>query len=196
MVLSIHCDSNLEMGWNWLGDLAPSVVALMALFFSFYQLWLNSKLKKKEIRRGEIYKKLNEFYGPFAHLRKKSDILYNKFQEDYRKKDPHFSTLRYLLKGHKFSPNENSLLEEIIKIGAECESLIYEKSGLIDDEILSKDLIPKASTHYLLLRLAYNGGLNGDITKYADSTFPIQIDVELARRKRELEHELKMLSKT
>lgn len=173
---------------------SPIIIGFGALLISVYQIRRSEKQKKDENKRSEIYKKLNDFYGPFIHLRKKSDILYSKFQKNYRTLDPNFSTLKYLLKGHQFKNNEKALLEEIINLGAECEKLIHSKAGLIDDDLLRNDLIPKASTHYLLLRLAYNGNLSGDMDNFIDSSFPNEIDAQLEDRKKELESVLNKLN--
>ena len=127
-------------------------------------------------------------------MRKKSYILYQKFQKKYRAKDANFSTLRYLLNGETFEENENALLKEIINLGTACEKLIHENAGLIDDNDLRNNLIPRASTHYLLLRLAYEGSLTGDIENFIDSSFPVEIDAKLEARKTELEAQLNKLN--
>ena len=126
--------------------------------------------------------------------RKKSYILYQKIQKKYRKKDENFSTLRYLLDGKTFKDNEKCLLNEIINLGTVCEKLIHENAGLIDDDELRNDLIPRASTHYLLLRLAYAGNLKGDTENFVDSSFPTEIDSKLEERKKDLENQLKILN--
>tara|TARA_R110000744_G_scaffold349525_1_gene455179 strand:- start:61 stop:654 length:594 start_codon:yes stop_codon:yes gene_type:complete len=196
MVLLIQCQ-NEASAFDWMAfakDIAPIVIGFAALFFSWYQLKSSETQKKNENRRNEIYKKLNDFYGPYIQLRKKSHILYQKFQKKYRAKDVNFSTLRYLLKGQSFDENENALLKAIIDIGTKCEDLIQKNAGLIDDDDLRNNLIPKASTHYLLLRLAYEGNLKGDIENFLDSSFPKEIDAKLEDRKIQLENELNKLN--
>ncbi len=193
MVLLIECRSSFDLR-EFIINAAPIIIGVAALWFSYFQLKHADKQKRNENRRNEIYKKLNDFYGPYIHLRKKSQILYEKFQIRYREKDPNFSTLKYLLKGHKFKKNEKALLEEIIEIGNKSEKLIHENAGLIDTNELRNDLIPRASTHYLLLRLAYKGNLTGDIHNFPASSFPNEIDSKLAERKAELKNQLKKLN--
>lgn len=183
-------------------DLIPSIVALAAIAFSIYQLYINYKQNKKEKRRNEIYKKLNGFYGPFLHLRKKSYLLYQKFQKEYRDQDPDFRTLKYLLDGYEFPEDKKVILKEIIKIGKECEDLIYSQSGLIDDDIIDnststsfKDLLSRASTHYLILKLAFDKGLNGNSETFEDLTFPRELDDALKYKEKSLKDELKKLNK-
>ena len=196
MVLLILCQAEAD-SFDWLDyliNIAPIAIGLGALFFSWYQLKSIEKQKKDENRRNEIYKKLNSFYGPYIHLRKKSYILYQKFQKKYRAQDPNFSTLKYLLKGETFDENEKALLKEIIDLGTTCEKLIHANAGLIDDEDLRSNLIPRASTHYLLIRLAYEGSLKGDMDNFIDSSFPVEIDAKLEKRKLELETQLRELN--
>ena len=154
--------------------------------------------KRIEEKKNEIYKKLNELYGPLYQLRSKSQLLYLKFVEKFKneieRKGETFRTLTYLLEGGKVEGNEKILLEEIIKIGEKCEFLIHEKAGLIDDEELRTKWLPKASTHYLILRLAYQGQLHGESEKFKEHTFPIEIDVLIEKRIRELQKALQELA--
>lgn len=180
-------------------DLAPSIVALGAVAFSIYQLYINYRQNRKEKRRNEIYKKLNGFYGPFSHLRKKSYLLYQKFQKEYREADPNFRTLQYLLDGHEFPEDKKIILKEIIKIGKECEDLIYNQSGLIDDDMIDnntsfKDLLSRASTHYLVLKLAFAKGLIGNSESFKDLTFPRTLDDALKNKEKALKDELNKLN--
>ncbi len=185
---------NWDNFWNYLLQIAPILIGVGALGLSFYQINRSERLKKDESKRDEIYKKLNNFYGPYYQLRRKSNILYKKFRNSYKESDPSFSTLKYLLNGYEFKDNEKSILEEIIAIGEQSEKLIQDNAGLIDDDELRNDLIPKASTHYLLLRMAYNGKILGDIENFKDSTFPRQIDAKLIERKNQLENDLNKLN--
>lgn len=162
---------------------------------------LNSK--RIEEQKEEIYKKLNNFYSPFDQLRKKSSLLYeifsNKFYERYPEKyeknnpDKKFRTLVYLLDGGTVEKNEKTLLDEIITIGEKCEKLIHDKAGLIDNEELRLKWFPKASTHYLILRLAYQGKLEGDTENLKIHVFPSEIDPLVEARIQSLHDQLKLL---
>lgn len=200
------CCSNDSSGWlDYVKDLGPILVGLLALLFAYLQ---NNKTveagaqqntrtlnaKAIEERRNEIYKKLNEFYGPIIQLRKKSHLLYGKFSERLIQQDTNFATLTFLLNNGTLTPNEDALLKEIIEIGGEIEALIHAKAGLIDVPDLRLNLIPRASTHFLIMKLAYSGVLVGDAAKYRDLTFPRDLDTQLEARKLELENELKILN--
>ena len=51
------------------------IVGVVAILASFTQLRKTLNAKKEEEKRGDVYKKLNEFYGPLLQLRKKSNLL-------------------------------------------------------------------------------------------------------------------------
>lgn len=154
--------------------------------------------KRIEEKKDEIYKKLNEFYGPFYQLRAKSQLLYHKFVERYKSQaaesNQPFRTLTYLLDGGTVEGNEKMLLDEIIKIGEKCEALIHDKAGLIDDEDLRTKWLPMASTHYLILRLAYQNQLHGESEKFKVHTFPFEIDAVIQKRIKELQKELQEIA--
>lgn len=157
------------------------------------------KSKRIEERKNEIYKSLNDFYGPLYQLRQKSKLLYDKFKvnKSANTEKGRFSTLLYLLiEGgpSKLENNDKALLSEIIKIGEQCEKLIHNKAGLIDDENLRSEWFPKATKHFLILRLAYSGRLKGQTDLFFDSMFPTEIDELIEGRINELRQELKKLA--
>jgi hypothetical protein len=178
-----------ESGTDWstvFASVGSVFVAIAALVISYLQFNKTLKNSNSKDERDEIYKKLNEFYGPLIQLRKKSYNIYQIYKVEYVKEDPEFSTLTYLLKGNKFKGNGDVLIREIISIGRQCEKLIQSKAGLIDDHYLTSDLLPKAITHYRILYLAYHGFLKGEQEKYKQYTFPHELDAYLEKRKSEL----------
>lgn len=186
-----------EASVDWLAictTVSPIIIGLAALWLSYFQLLKTLNAKKEDEERAEIRKKLDEFYGPLLQLRMKSNLLYQKFNEDFRAADSNFSTLIYLLNSHVFSGNNKILLEEIIKIGELTEKLIHEKAGLIDDTNLRTVVLPRATTHFLLIRLAYVGALSGDLDRFKTLTFPKDLDLLLEKKKKELEERLKKLN--
>lgn len=191
---------------KFIQDLGPVIVSVIALGVSLYLTKRTLAAQEKNTRmtfdaqketeaRQEIYKKLNNFYGPLLQLRQESNQLYKKFSEKYRNADPDFATLTYLLKGFQFDGNDKILLEEILNLGQKCENVIHENSGLIDDVELRNVLIPRAVNHFLLLRLAYKGVIRGEVDKYRDLTFPRELDSKLEERKKQLETDLQNLNK-
>ena len=87
------------------------------------------------------------------------------------------------------------MLEEILKLGEKCENLIHAKAGLIDDTELRTVTIPRATNHFLLIRLAHKGIISGEASKYKDLTFPRDLDTKLETRKKQLDEDLKTLNR-
>jgi hypothetical protein len=208
MVL-LHCNYEAAEtsfdAMKFIQDLGPTIISGIALIASFILTRKTLDAQKdvtqktldaqKDVEaRLLISKKLDEFYGPLLQLRKKSNLLYKKFSEKHRAADRNFATLTYLLDGKTFQGNDKFLLEEIIRLGAECENLIHSKAGLIDDTDLRQNLIPRATTHFLILRLAYKGALTGDAAHFKDLTFPKELDEKLEARKKLLETDLANLN--
>lgn len=170
------------------------IVGVLALWFSHKQTEITLEAKKQDEERAQIRKKLDELYGPLLQLRMKSNLLYQKFSESFRASDQNFSTLIYLLNGHVFTGNDAVLLNAIIEIGKKTEDLIHEKAGLIDDTNLRTVVLPRAITHFLILRLAYQRALVGDTVKFRNLTFPKDLDTLLENRKKILEDRLDKLN--
>ncbi|MBK8609280.1 MAG: hypothetical protein IPL84_04870 [Chitinophagaceae bacterium] len=194
MVL-LQCKSNALLalqGINW-----PAIIAsfgtVVAIIFNFKLSKKTLYEKRLEEKRAFMKAQLNEFYAPLILLREKSNKIYEKFREKYVAKDEHFSTLSYLLNDFKFDENDESLLREIIAIGTKCEELIHNNAGLIDDENLRDILIPRATTHFLMIRLAFEKKIKGRSEEFKDLTFPRELDQRLKKRKQEIQNELETL---
>lgn len=179
---------------NWpsiISSTGAVLVGIIAIYYSYRQFSKTIKSKIEEEKRQDIYKQLNEFYGPLLQLRKKSNLLYTKFRASFIQEHPNFSTLTYLLNNGAISGNEKVLLDEIINIGIQCEKLIHEKSGLIGDDNLRNNVLPRVTAHFLVLRLAYQNILIGEPDKYQDLVFPRDLDSILEKRVQKLEGLLK-----
>jgi len=206
----LHCnindiESTLNI-WKFIQDLGPTIVSIIAVLATLYVT--NKTLKSQAAQnlttlnaqmniesRKSIQKKLNEFYGPLIQQRIKSSIIYEKFSAKYRANDENFSTLLYLLNNYHFEGNDKILLEQIIQLGEDSERLIQEKSGLIDDPQLRLEILPRATTHFLLIRLAYKVDLNGNSDDFKDLTYPSELVSKLEVRKAQLEVDLENLNK-
>lgn len=196
---------------GFLKDIGPLIVSIGALCFGFYQfrkgqesaetsLEANRKLteltlesQKLEAERREVYKKLNEFYGPFQQLRKRSKELYEIFRLHYKQEDKDFRTLSYLLDKKHFKGNDQILLGQIISIGQECNELIMTKAGLIDDEKLREELLPMASAHFFIIKQAFDGTLVGEKERFLDHVFPTEIDDRITDKINSLQKDLRKL---
>ena len=175
--------------------LSPILVGLAGLWIGYRQYKKTLEARLKELERNEIYKKLNEFYGPLLQLRERSNLLYAEFRPASASENPGFNTIAYLLKKNELTTNQKTLLAEIIRLGKACESLIDSKSGLIDDETLRTVTIPKFMVHLLIVRLAYTEALTGEADKYREYSFPMELDDQLNRKFEALDARLAELNR-
>jgi len=165
-------------GRDWtaiVGDLGPTIAGLIGLWLAFAGIVRPLRATRIENRIDQLETRLNNFYGPYYHLRKKSASLYVKLKQPYLNESD-FSVLRKILSGFKFNGNDAVLIEEIIEIGVQCEELIAKNSGYIDKGNLRDDLLPRVSIHYRMLKLAYEGKVASEVTRLGDMTFPRGID--------------------
>ncbi len=184
---------------DWLdivSALAPAVLGLIGLWFAFDGIVRPIRANRIQNRITQLETRLNSFYGPYYHLRRKSDLLYKKLTQPYLH-EAGFSVLRRIFTDHEFTSNDRLLISEIIAIGEQCEALIAANSGYIDQGHLRDNLLPRVSLHYRILKLAYEGKLKPDIPRFGDMTFPIEIDQALKdaissieKEKTELENKL------
>ena len=174
--------------WLQLGTFIVGLLTIItALFVHFHQLYE----KRRDDERKEIYEKLNEFYAPFEQLRQKSARLYEVFKGS---RGDNFRTLPALLRKEDFSKNEHQLLQEIISIDKQLETMIIEYSGLIDKPDIRK-LLSQAATHFYIIRAAYEGLLEGDVDRFTPYVFPRELDDVIKQEISELNARLKALKK-
>ena len=175
--------------------------------------------KRKEEKRREIHKKLNEFYGPFQQYLNAS----KEFYKILRKGKPNgFTVLTYLLNpeqkyrsedGEKkiiLNEGDKHLLDQIFHFGQKIEDLIVEKAGLVDDPELRYDfkidpsiskaklqdngLLALAKVHFQIIRMAYSGKLHGEEERFKDYLFPRQLPDKIESRINHLQSELNELN--
>lgn len=171
--------------------------------------------KKLEEKRKEIYKKLDDFYGPFQQYLGKSSELYQIFIAD---KPADFRALTYFLdrtqlydgKRVMLTENDRAIFAEILSVGKQLEKLVLSKAGLVDDPTLRQDgspatgdaavtdvsrprkngLLAVLTTHLFVIRLAYEEKLTGQIGVYKNYVFPRElppiIEDNIARLNQEL----------
>lgn len=199
--------------------IVTSTFALITLGFNTWSLLKQIKEKKRDERRKEIYAKLNDFYGPFQAYLNTSKELFRIFAIG---KPKEFRTLTYLLDPTQKYKDENGneapivltdvdkeLLKEIIKVGKKLETLTVEKSGLVDDAVLRYDysvdpsstdvklkdngLLTFAKVHFQIIRLANEGKLKGDVSRFKDYVYPRELNAKIETKITELQKELKSL---
>lgn len=190
---------------NILVSLGPIIIGILSIVLSYsYNRKLfgyNEKAlyqKSLEDEKKEIYKKLNDFYGPFLQLRRKSALLYDQFAKSQKEKllaeGRRFRTLPALLEGQTFKDNDAILLKEIIAINKQLEDLIVNKAGLIDDNELRNEIIPRFNAHVLLIRLAAEGQLKDSNNSFDHLTFPNELDGKVEAKIKSLSQSLQDLN--
>ena len=188
------CYQNVKDATDWLDYIktfGPIIIGLAGIFFGYL---LNIKtLRKSQIEeeRKEIYNKLNEFYGPVQQLIKKNFMLYELFKVG---KDKNFRTLTALLEGKKFEGNDKQLLEQIILVDKELEKLIISKSGLVDDAKL-REILAKATTHFNVISLAYNGNLRDEPMRFSNYVYPKELESKIEEQITTLKKRLEEINK-
>lgn len=108
----------------------PIVVAIISVLGALFVGYLN----RVGARRAELYKQLNEFYGPLLLHLHSIYGLYSFFAPKYKELyGSNFRTLTYLLMEAKFKRNDLKVIGQIVEIQEDMERLILSGAGLIDD---------------------------------------------------------------
>lgn len=187
--------------------ISASALLLVNIITQIFQIVSNNRThahnkrvladKKLEEKRKEIYKKLDNFYGPFQQYLAKSAELYQIFIAG---KPAGFRALTYFLdrtqlydsKRVELTENDKAIFAEILSVGKQLEKLALSKAGLVDDPTLRQDASPATSdaavtdvsglqrngllalltTHLFVIRLAYEGRLTGQLEVYKNYVFP------------------------
>ena len=168
------------------GIIVGLVTSLSVLYAQYRNNQVQNKLSSSQLalskskeERDEIVKRLNSFYGPFKELRAQSRLLYNKFvsrlDEEHRKKNKRFRTLRYLLENGNLNAQEDCLFKEILYISRELLKLIESQSGVVDKPEL-QELLGKLGAHIRIIQLAYDRKLTGPPEAFEDIVFPLAVD--------------------
>jgi len=181
MVNLLDCSQTAN---NSIQFLQPTVVAaIIAAIVSLPGIIMNirsQKVQRIQSERNEVYKKLNDFYGPIRLLLRNSDELYKLLKTSVQKRlveGYNYRTLPFILEGKEFNKTEDALIKRIIEIGKKIEEIIEKNAGLIDDDDLNEVMI-SLSTHIRILRMAYNGDFQqgkDSIKLLKDRTFPNEI---------------------
>jgi hypothetical protein len=124
---------------------------------------------------------------------RKLNVLFKQSDAFERSSRERPRTLIALLEGEKFEGNDKILLKEILGIVSQARDVMYEKSGLIDDEDIMQELVD-FSLHVRMLHLAYEGQLASDIKRFQGYVFPEKLDAKIKKRIDDLQQRLKVLN--
>tara|TARA_R110001606_G_scaffold398569_1_gene577939 strand:+ start:2565 stop:3281 length:717 start_codon:yes stop_codon:yes gene_type:complete len=171
----------------------------------------NNKIKRADFEneKDSYIKKLNEFYIPLRHYLENSKTLFKIFKKD---KPKDFRTLTYLLKPNqkydgkkvKLNKNDKALLNRIFNIGSEIENLILKNSYLAGNDLefisdykprdkyaqisyeKNMTLLSLLISHLIVIRMAYEQDLSGQMKKFEGFVFPNEINVRVEEKIKEL----------
>jgi hypothetical protein len=98
------------------------------------------------------------------------------------------------LRGNTLSTNNKKLLTEIVEIGSKCGELIIHRSGLVDNLYLRQDLLPKAASHFFILREVSNQSFVGEFERFKEYSLTVELDSKLENEVDKLKNRLKVLN--
>jgi hypothetical protein len=130
-------------------------------------LW--QRANDEECKRLE--KSLDEFYFPFRQRSEVSFLLAQDLRA--RLNDDHYRMLLALMKpGWKegLPTGDQAIVKEVCENGKVLEKLIYEHAGVVDEPLLK--YLGRASSHYRMLNLAYDGKLGTKTDEFKRYVFP------------------------
>jgi len=198
-----------------------TIIVASITIYTNYKIRQDSKRMQKSARfidRKIIHQqKLSEFYIPLRHYLENSKTLFKIFMKD---KPEGFRTLTHFLDpkqvyGKNTQPinlnkNDVSILKKIFEIGEKMESLIYDKGYLIGDDTefveaykpikkyknlpYERDMtiLSLLISHIVVIRLANEGDLTGDIDKFKGFVFPNEINQRINDKIKVLENKIKI----
>jgi hypothetical protein len=167
----------------WESLLAPVISALTALAGAFIGGSIAQRSsaatinqKANEVEAKEIRTKLDTFYGPFVQRLEEGRLLAN----ELRDRQPDKGTFRTLIKLldpdwlKNASPADRTIVTEIVENGQSLIGLIRDKAGAVDPAL--SPYLARAATHFTVLKLAKDGALENDPTRFERYVFPKQLD--------------------
>ncbi len=203
-----------------LAIIIPAASAITAVTMNYFHSKSILKEKKRSERKKSIAKRLNDFYGPVISYLEVTKGLFKIFRRD---KPPGFRTLTFVLNPEQLYDFDNkkekvvltdtdkTLLNEIVEISKTIEEIILSNAGLVNDKTLMFDyvpdptitdvklkgigLLPAVIIHFRVIRLAYEGKLQGDVERFKNYVYPDELDIKLKHNFNELQEEFYNLSK-
>jgi hypothetical protein len=132
--------------------------------------------KANETELKEIQAKLDGFYGPFLQLSSMNGLM----AQELRDRQPDKETYRLLRRVfnkqwlESLSAGDKTIVREICNNALLLESFIKDKAAMVDAKVLP--YLSRASAHFRILHLAYNGQLGTDATNFLRYVYPQQLD--------------------
>lgn len=182
----IKLEQGSPKAW-WDSLIAPVISALTALAGAFIggsiaqrssAATINQKANEAEVK--EIRAKLDTFFGPFSVRLAEGRLL----ADDLRDRQPDKTTFRTLIKLldpswlPNLSPADRTIVTKIVENGHSLIALIRNSAGGVDPAL--SPYLARAATHFTMLKLAKDGKLENDASRFERYVFPKELDRVLA----------------
>lgn len=183
VLLDVVNKDNSDNLKNILLVLGPVAVVLIQVVTQFLLAKSKEKFDSKKEKSDKVRHELENFYYPVLELLRKNKILYEVFTNN---KGNNFRTLTELIKGSHFSLNDKALLDEIIEIDNEINTLFFKYKHIIKDERQLSDVINNASVHFTLMKMAYEGKIKMEESRFSNYVFPRDLEENIEKKVTEL----------
>lgn len=148
-----------------------ALISFVVAGFQFFALRRNINQKSNEEELQQLKTKLEVFYGPFLLLSEANNLLHR----DLRARvNPDLRLLTALLEPRwitELDAGDQTIVGEICRNGKELEKMIADHAGLVDEKVLP--YLARASAHYRMLFLAYEGKLGSNPSSFERYIFPL-----------------------
>lgn len=171
--------------------LGPILGLIISSIIQHLQKKREHRVACNRVESEKIKSDLENFYYPVLALVRKNKILYDIFNKD--KKD--FRTLLELVKNFEFNKNDKALLNKIIEIDKEINSLIFKNKHIINDKGKLSEVINNASVHFTLMEMAFDRQINGEEKRFSEYVYPRELEQVLVDKIIKLDDELSVLQK-
>lgn len=157
--------------------LASALAAIFGVWFALRNTASTLRQKSNEVEIKELQARLNEFYGPFNQISRENELLSLEFRSRHKSIDNKFRTLMALLNPSwraNLDGSDKAIVDKMVNNGVALRSLIREKSGLVDLQIIP--ILAKASAHFCLLEMARDGQLDEKADRFDANVYPRELD--------------------
>jgi hypothetical protein len=124
----------------------------------------------------DLQAKLDAFYGPYLQRSEENKLLADEVKS--RQDNPNdFRTLTLLLDPDwrsRLTISDQTIVGEIVRNDRDLNSLIREKAGMVDEQVLV--YLVRASAHFRMMDLAYRKKLENRPDRFGNYIYPRQLD--------------------
>jgi hypothetical protein len=182
--------------WRDLAALISATVAIVAVLVGGFTTKLTLRAAKKnaeaaawqkanEAELKSIQQRLDSFYGPFRTMSEVNRLMFRVLRA---RTNADLVLMRDLFDNRwreALPPGEAALLREVAANAKTLRKLIEVQVGMVDAAVMP--YLSRASAHYRMLEMAYEGQLGSDPEPFKWFVFPASIDTVLGLEVERLE---------